>query len=756
MRILQIVHGFPPAGCGGTEAYVHDLATALAATGLDEVVVLTREADPQRPELSVRRYRDGAVSVVAINNLFQACANFEESYTNPALRRIARELIAQIDPDVVHVQHLTCLSTGLLEDVKAAGIPLVMTLNDYWLICHRGQLFDRDGHRCAGPFDDGCGACIPPGMLASPTAFRAGRLARTLPIPGAAAAVGAVLKAVEAVTPRERTREATSLRLQQMRDAARHADLFLAPSRTMAAMFERFGLTNVRACDQGIDLRPFAQLRRKPSPTLRVAFAGSLIPSKGPHVLLEAAALLPAGTIALDVIGATAPYHGDDDYAARIEPLLQRAPVRHYGPIPHERMAAALADVDLVVVPSVWIENAPFIIREAFAAGVPVVASDLGGMAEMVRDGVDGRLFPTGDAAALAAILRHLGEDRSELERLRVGIRPPMSIEQDAANCRAVYTSLVTRESRQSISVAASTPGRTRIAAVVLNYRTPEQTCLAVRALQTSVERLDEIIVVDNGSGDRSPEHLRATLSDVAVLAEEHNLGFSAGSNVGIRRALDHGADAVLLVNSDAVVAPDAIAAMREVLDGDPSIGIVAPVLLSREEPDRIASAGIRLSARTARMRHRAAGQPMSLLPPGPVHRVDAASGCVMLIRRQVFERAGLLDEAYFFSFEDIDFCLRAKAAGFDTVVAQQAIVYHEGGRSIGRRSARRVYFATRNHLRLSKRAGPPGAALARAPLVVGLNLAYVLISPDAPLGSGLVAVARGTLHHVARRYGAD
>lgn len=757
MRILLVVHGFPPSAGGGTEVYVHDFAVALVACGRDEVFVLTRDADPHRPELSVRRTVQNGVRVVAINNLFQACASYEESYTHPALRAVARDLVAAISPDVVHVQHLTCLSIGLLEDIAARAVPLVMTLNDYWLICHRGQLLDRDGRRCGGPFDGGCAACIPAGMLAGPATYRAGRLARALPVPGAARAVQLAMKATEAATPASRTAAAMARRLRHMREAARHVDLFLAPSRTMTGMFGRFGLdeTKLMVCDQGIDLAPFEGLDRKPAATLRLGFAGSFIPSKAPHVLLESAALLPPGSVTIDLIGRGAAYHGDSDYALRLDPWLGHPAIRRLGPIPHERMAAALHDIDVLVVPSVWIENAPFIIREAFAAGAPVVASNLGGMAEMVRDGVDGRLFPPGDTRELAAILGGLAARPQEVERLRAGIRPPMSIDEDAARCRAIYASLARPDARFPVVTPAPAQRAPRVGAVVLNYRTPDQTTLAVRSIQSSFVRPERVFVVDNGSGDGSADALKRSLDGATVIENAANLGFSAGCNVGIRAALDSGAEHVLLVNSDAVLAPDALGRMLEAIAADPSLGIVAPVLLSREEPDRIASAGISFSARTCRMRNRGAGMPVSLLPPGPVHDVDAVSACVMLIRRDVFQRAGDLDAEYFFSFEDIDLCLRARAAGYRTACVQEAFAYHEGGRSIGRRSARRVYFATRNHLRLSRSAGSGGAA-ARTALVVGLNVAYVLVSPEAPLVSGLFAVAKGAWHHAIGRYGSD
>jgi glycosyltransferase involved in cell wall biosynthesis len=189
VRILLIVHGFPPAASGGTEVYVRDLAAALAASGGDDVMVLTRESDAHRPELSVRVSADGPVRVTTVNNTFQSCMSFEESYANPAIERIAGGVLDDWQPDVAHVQHLTCLSTAIPRQAARRGIPVVATLNDYWLICHRGQLVDLDGRRCQGPFEGGCARCLPPGVLASGAAFRARRLLRSVHVPGTSGAV---------------------------------------------------------------------------------------------------------------------------------------------------------------------------------------------------------------------------------------------------------------------------------------------------------------------------------------------------------------------------------------------------------------------------------------------------------------------------------------------------------------------------------------------------------------------------------------
>lgn len=758
MRVMLVVHGFPPAAHGGTEVYVRDLALALSAMPGTDVAVLTRHADPERPELAVRRRRVGPVRVFSINNTFQSCATFAESYENPRLLRVAGGLLDEFEPDVVHVQHLTCLSTHLPREAARRGIPVVLTLNDYWLVCHRGQLFDLDGARCEGPFDGGCARCIPAAALAGPRSYAAGRFLRRLPIPGAARAVHLAERVVEALRPPATTCGATEERLRHMRHSVDGVSRVLAPSETIAAVFRRFGVPTDRMerCDQGISLAPFEGQRRSPSVPLRVAFAGGLTPSKAPHVLLDAVDLLPPGSIVVDLLGGTAAYHGQQTYADSLTLRMGHPAIRRLGPVPHERMPAVLHDVDVLVVPSVWIENAPFIIREAFAAGAPAVASDLGGMAEMVNDGVDGLLFPPGDAAALAACLRRLIEEPGLLDRLRAGIVKPMSIDADAARLRAMYAEMTPAPRGIAPAPAAPKPSVASVlAAVVLNYRTPEQTWLAVRSLQTSYRPPDRILVVDNGSGDGSAAMLREALTRVEIVETGLNLGFAGGCNVGIRSALEAGADHVLLVNSDVVLAPDAIDRLLAAFEADVTLGIVAPLLLSREEPGRIASAGIRYSRTTGRMRQRGSGRTVAALGRAP-EAINGVSGCVMLIRRSVFEAAGLLDEDYFFSFEDIDFCLRAADAGFQSACVLASVAYHEGASTIGRRSSRRVYFATRNHLKLQARVGAPARRAIGAAAVIGLNAAHAILSPEVRVPSGLSAVARGAWHHFRGRYGSD
>lgn len=761
MRVLLIVHGFPPSATGGTEIYTYDLARALHRSFGDDVHVLTRDADPGRPEYAVRRERRDGLSIVAVNNTFARCRSFEESYSNPAIRDLGGALLGEIDPAVVHIQHLTCLSTELVVECSRRGIPTLFTLNDYWLLCHRGQLLDRDYRRCSGP--EGCTRCLDVSAGARASIFRGAAMIRALdarlPRPAARWLQRLARRGAELTADPSTAAGAMQRRLDHMRWISGMVTCFLAPSHTLRERFLRFGVGEDRLLyqPQGIDPEPFRKIVREPSGRLRLGFLGSLMVSKAPHLLLEAFAGLPRAAASLSLYGECVAYHGDDSYRQTLEPLLAQPGVRHIGTVPHGRVADALGGIDVLVVPSIWIENAPFVIREAFAAGVPVVAARLGGMAEMVAHGKSGLLFEPGDSADLRRTLQRFLDEPGLLHRLRAGIPTVTSIEEDAALTRELYRRLAPDDRGAPYEVA---PGPLpRLVAVVLNYRTPEQTRLTLNSLRASRRHIDELLVVDNGPAGGAGCPLPVLFPDTTVLETTENLGFSGGCNVGIRRALENGAALVLLVNSDVWVPPDCIDRLERILASDSTIGVVGPLLLSRSNPEHVLSAGISFSEFSGRMRHEGYGRRFGSPGPRNSRAVAGVSGCVMLVRREVFEQIGLLDQDYFFSFEDLDFCLRARQAGYRATVVGGALAYHEGSASIGPRSASRVYFAARNHLLLASRATAPANRahrLYRAGCIVAFNVAHALVSSPTSMWRGLPALARGIRDHARGRYGQE
>lgn len=293
-------------------------------------------------------------------------------------------------------------------------------------------------------------------------------------------------------------------------------------------------------------------------------------------------------------------------------------------------------------------------------------------------------------------------------------------------------------------------------AAVILNYRTPHAARLAVESLLRAHSQPQIIIVVDNASGDDSLQQLRS-LSRIRLLAASSNGGFSAGCNLGIAEAVRLGAGGIFLLNSDATVEPDTLGTLERALEADPRLGIVGPVIISSEPPHYAQSLGISYSLTTARMWHRGFGRTPSAIPA--FERVDVAgvSGCAMLIRRTVIERIGLLPEEYFFGFEDLDYCLRARAAGFRIACVGGATVRHAGSLSMGRHSGLRIYYGTRNHLLIAQRFGWRTRPLRwlRTATVIGLNLAHALTCADVPTRVAVRGFLQGFRDHLARRYGA-
>lgn len=215
-----------------------------------------------------------------------------------------------------------------------------------------------------------------------------------------------------------------------------------------------------------------------------------------------------------------------------------------------------------------------------------------------------------------------------------------------------------------------------RVLVVVLNWNGWRDTldCLA------SLENLDYsnygVVVVDNGSTDESAARIRAAYPHIDLLETNANLGFAGGSNLGIRYALSREAEYVWLLNNDTIVDPKALEAMVHKGVSDPTVGVVGSVLRYYDEPDRIqVYGGGRVSLWTGVSRHFIVS-----VADDDLHYVSGAS---LLINRLLIEDVGLLDESYFFYWEDIDYCQRALRRGWKLSVAGESSVLHREGGTI-------------------------------------------------------------------------
>ncbi|MBI5482369.1 MAG: glycosyltransferase family 2 protein [Deltaproteobacteria bacterium] len=214
-----------------------------------------------------------------------------------------------------------------------------------------------------------------------------------------------------------------------------------------------------------------------------------------------------------------------------------------------------------------------------------------------------------------------------------------------------------------------------RLAVVTVNWNGWEDTVACVRSLEAQTRRPEWVVVVDNASTNDSVARLRERCPGARLLESGANLGFAGGNNVGIRWALQRGADAVWLLNNDATAHADACAAIERALDEDQRVGVVGTPIYRADQRDRLQAWGggwaNLWTGRSAEFDQRV-----------PDRRLDYVTGCSMALPRRALERSGLLDDAFFMYFEDTELCFRYRAAGWHLRVAEDAVVWHRGGAS--------------------------------------------------------------------------
>jgi GT2 family glycosyltransferase len=247
---------------------------------------------------------------------------------------------------------------------------------------------------------------------------------------------------------------------------------------------------------------------------------------------------------------------------------------------------------------------------------------------------------------------------------------------------------------------------------IVLSWNGREDTLACLASLAALRDGDTEVVCVDNGSTDGSVEAVRAAHPEVHLVENGRNLGFAGGNNVGLRYALEHGAQWAVLVNNDATLAPDAVDRLRRAAAEHPAAGMLAGKVFFDEPPDRIWFAGQRFwPAFGYSGRPRGYGR-----RDGPryrrAYRTDRAAGAFMAVSRRVVDAVGLLDEDLFAYVEDVDWSRRARAAGFEIWFVPDALAWHAVSASTGgeRASTHALYYGVRNTIAVSERHLPlPG-----------------------------------------------
>ena len=450
MRILHAIHDFLPRHLAGSEIYAFELCRELSAR--HHVTVVCGGYDPSQAHGHVLwRVHEGLPVVEIVNNW--VCASFEETYAPPLITARLAQVLRAVQPDVLHVHSLLNLSFDLPALAQARGVPVVATLHDHTLVCPAGgQRVHRAEHHVCQAIDTArCARCFPDSPFHDQIAFA--RLTGGAHAPGrirrAAAAAARRLPRLAARARRAVRRAPVfplaaahiEARLAAARRAFDQIDLFVAPSASMASEFEQMGIaaSKIRVSDYG-----FVPLRRsrrpEPGRPLRIGYVGTLVWHKGVHVLVDAVRRLPAAGYELKIFGDTSVF---PEYGAALRASADSLPIQFMGAFPRERTADVYAQIDVLVVPSLWIENSPLVIHEAFMAGVPVIGARIGGIPALLEDGRCGLLYEPASAAELEAALRGLIEQPARVASLAMALPAVKPIAADARAWEAAYGELV-------------------------------------------------------------------------------------------------------------------------------------------------------------------------------------------------------------------------------------------------------------------------------------------------------------------------
>jgi len=351
------------------------------------------------------------------------------------------QYLAENTFDLVHVISTYSLGVGVFRSVKRANIPLVLTLMDFWFLCPSLQLLQSNGELCDGnttPFQ--CESCL---MANSSLYHKVSKI----PLPEVISAGFWDTLSHFNLVSRQRGLRGMLLDMSHRKKVVKETfdlpDLVISPSKIVQTMFANNLKRPVEFLPYRHDVSWLKDYHGKTkSEIVRIGYLGQIHKIKGVHLLVDA--FVKAGieeTARLDIWGN---YSNNPQYEQDLRGRMNNNPsITLRGGYKREQLGLLLADTDVVVVPSIWYENAPLVIQEAFATKTPVITTNLGGMSEAVIHDVNGLLFDRNDSDDLAQQLRRVVDEAGLLGKLAGAISPVMAFQDEMSELEEIYNGLV-------------------------------------------------------------------------------------------------------------------------------------------------------------------------------------------------------------------------------------------------------------------------------------------------------------------------
>jgi glycosyltransferase involved in cell wall biosynthesis len=436
MRVLIAVHGFPPTHSAGAERRAERMAQWFHRQN-HYVEVFTVES-LSAPETQLETTMQDGYPVHRLSyNISQSEDPFINFYESPVVGKAIRKVLGQQTFDVMHIVSGYLMGKPAIDAAHEFGIPIVLTLTEYWFLCARLNLIQATGTLCNGPETiEKCTRCL----LEAKRRYR-------LPSQAAPKLMDWLWPNIHKTSMSTKTLISVERRQTILHEALNSVQTVISPSQYLIEKFSEYGFDTSRFLfvRQGLANYPTGQSAWRPSPDgrLRVGYMGQIKEHKGVDLLVDAIlAMREKGeNVSLDVWGNE---NESPVYTKTLQSqTVNDSHIRWNGLYTGSKMWDILTELDVVVVPSRWHENSPNVILEAYKMGVPVVATNLGGMAELVEHEKYGLVFKINDAEDLRHQLERLIHQPGLIDSLRANIPLVKSIDDEMQEITVQYDHLV-------------------------------------------------------------------------------------------------------------------------------------------------------------------------------------------------------------------------------------------------------------------------------------------------------------------------
>jgi glycosyltransferase involved in cell wall biosynthesis len=415
---------------GGVEVYVYNLAKALSKD--NEVFIFYPVLDEKQKKYTIIEdsYNGLHVYKIIMNDLPKV--KYGELYDGALFHQFSK-IVEKIKPDVIHYHTLINLSMCLLS--PEVRVPKVFTTHDFWIMCPRVFLIRTDNSLCQGP--EGGLLCVTckDHSKGYKTSDNASFLEKLLHFKRRLISYN-----FENMMFNDKLSQ-HHLRDDYAQGKAKQVDLFVAPSKLYREIYINWCVEPKKIIHSiyGIDTSKFANFKKIPSEKIRFGFIGRVEKLKGVHLLVSAFNKLEAKNVELKIYGKFTP----ESYEFEIKSMVKNENIHFMGIFHNDALANVLSEFDVLILPSIVYENCPVVVEEALAVKIPVIVSNMGGAAELVRDGLDGFHFERGNAQSLLEKVRLIIENTSILDKLKTTMNPVKTAEENARELLEYYKLLI-------------------------------------------------------------------------------------------------------------------------------------------------------------------------------------------------------------------------------------------------------------------------------------------------------------------------